>query len=91
MLFVWSNCKKCKYMYKIKCYGIAKDITQKSTIDCKASVTNVAELRNWLNTGFPEFQTLAKYMIAVNEEYALEDLKLNEGDVIAIIPPVSGG
>ncbi|WP_164669491.1 molybdopterin converting factor subunit 1 [Virgibacillus doumboii] len=30
-------------------------------------------------------------MIAVNEEYAPEDAVLNEGDVVAFIPPVSGG
>lgn len=42
---------------------------------------------------------LAKYelvnidsaMIAVNEEYAHEDTVLTNGDVVAFIPPVSGG
>jgi molybdopterin converting factor small subunit len=30
-------------------------------------------------------------MIAVNNEYALDDDRINENDEIAIIPPVSGG
>jgi molybdopterin converting factor subunit 1 len=30
-------------------------------------------------------------MIAVNEEYASPDRRLQEGDEIAFIPPVSGG
>ena len=30
-------------------------------------------------------------MIAVNEEYALDEQVINKGDVIALIPPVSGG
>jgi molybdopterin synthase sulfur carrier subunit len=30
-------------------------------------------------------------MIAVNEEYASEDTILTSGDVVAFIPPVSGG
>jgi len=45
-------------------------------------------------------QFLAKYdiqplldeaMIAVNEEYAPKDTIVSEGDVVAFIPPVSGG
>lgn len=30
-------------------------------------------------------------MVAVNSEYAKDDLTLNENDEIALIPPVSGG
>lgn len=30
-------------------------------------------------------------MIAVNEEYAQEDTVLQTGDIVAFIPPVSGG
>lgn len=30
-------------------------------------------------------------MIAINEEYAREDAILQKGDVVAFIPPVSGG
>ena len=29
--------------------------------------------------------------VAVNEEFALEDRRLGEGDVVAVLPPVSGG
>lgn len=44
-------------------------------------------------------QHLSKYklndlknaMIAVNEEYSNENVKLSKGDVVAFIPPVSGG
>ncbi len=30
-------------------------------------------------------------VVAVNEEYAAEDRLLNDGDVVAFIPPVAGG
>ena len=30
-------------------------------------------------------------MVAVNSEYAGRDLRLHEGDEVALIPPVSGG
>lgn len=44
-------------------------------------------------------KSLAKYnldnidhaMVAVNEEYAEEDTVLASGDIVAFIPPVSGG
>jgi molybdopterin synthase sulfur carrier subunit len=29
--------------------------------------------------------------LAVNEEYVLDNTKLKQGDVVAIIPPISGG
>ncbi|GAB3789928.1 molybdopterin converting factor subunit 1 [Virgibacillus kimchii] len=36
-------------------------------------------------------ENLDKAMIAVNEEYAGEETVLESGDVVAFIPPVSGG
>ncbi|BDG48413.1 MULTISPECIES: molybdopterin converting factor subunit 1 [Parageobacillus] len=34
---------------------------------------------------------LKQVMVAVNEEYARDDQTLQPGDVVAFIPPVSGG
>jgi len=34
---------------------------------------------------------MAGVRVAVNEEFTSEDLALREGDVLAFIPPVSGG
>ncbi|TCW56577.1 molybdopterin synthase subunit MoaD [Bacillus thuringiensis] len=33
----------------------------------------------------------APIMVAINEEYANEDDTIRDGDVVALIPPVSGG
>ncbi|PAV29216.1 molybdopterin converting factor subunit 1 [Virgibacillus profundi] len=38
-----------------------------------------------------ELDNIDDAMVAVNEEYAQEDTVLASGDVIAFIPPVSGG
>ncbi|WP_044894382.1 molybdopterin converting factor subunit 1 [Bacillus alveayuensis] len=32
-----------------------------------------------------------RVMIAINEEYAVDEDEITEGDVVALIPPVSGG
>lgn len=32
-----------------------------------------------------------RVIVAVNSEYAKSDARLNEGDLIALFPPVSGG
>jgi molybdopterin synthase sulfur carrier subunit len=50
----------------------------------------VNELKsNWLKKY--QAENLDKAMIAVNEEYVGEETVLQSGDVIAFIPPVSGG
>lgn len=38
-----------------------------------------------------EHQRTSQLFFAVNQEYAHENTSLKEGDVVAIIPPVSGG
>ncbi len=38
-----------------------------------------------------ELETIDNAMIAINEEYANEDTLLKKGDIVAFIPPVSGG
>ncbi|MFA1818963.1 molybdopterin converting factor subunit 1 [Virgibacillus oceani] len=38
-----------------------------------------------------QVENLDKAMIAVNEEYVGEETVLQRGDVVAFIPPVSGG
>ncbi|GAA0433144.1 molybdopterin converting factor subunit 1 [Lentibacillus halophilus] len=51
---------------------------------------SVSELKSKLSTAY-ELSRLDQAMIAVNEEYSQEDTVVNSGDVVAFIPPVSGG
>lgn len=51
----------------------------------------VEHLKNELVKLYPNLKNINDYAIAVNEEYASSSLKLQKGDVVAIIPPVSGG
>ena len=78
---------------KVQCFGIARDIIHSSSLDISHSgeINNVADLRKWINVQFPEMKKIKRYMIAVNQEYAEDDLVISIQDEIAIIPPVSGG
>jgi len=75
-------------------FGIAKDIVGKSVIDLSNLDTlpqSVAELKKLLAIEYPDFSKLSSLAVAVNSEYATDDIALKKDDEIAIIPPVSGG
>ncbi|WP_269409672.1 molybdopterin converting factor subunit 1 [Lentibacillus daqui] len=55
-----------------------------------ANVASVKELKTRLQSEY-QLEAIDRAMIAVNEEYATEDAELIDGDVVAFIPPVSGG
>lgn len=55
----------------------------------KENIT-VAELKGIVATEY-NVPVLAPIMVAINEEYANEDDTIQSGDVVALIPPVSGG
>lgn len=73
-------------------FGITTDLVGKN--DMLFSIndnTTVNELKEILTAQFSALKNLNEFAIAVNEDYAEDILVLNEGDVVAIIPPVSGG
>lgn len=75
-------------------FGIAKDIVGTSQLDMdfgEDAPNSVAELKQALKKRYPEFSKLTSLAIAVNSEYASDDVQLKSNDEVAIIPPVSGG
>lgn len=75
-------------------FGIAKDIVGTSSFRFKEDElvpASVSDLKDRLKESFPEFRKLSSLAVAVNSIYAEDGDRLNEGDEIAIIPPVSGG
>ncbi|MGB5369435.1 MAG: MoaD/ThiS family protein [Flavobacteriaceae bacterium] len=79
---------------EILLFGIAKDIVGKSKIHFEAGEarpTSVEQLRQRLKSSYPDLGRLSSIAVAVNSEYAEDDQVLQQGDEIAIIPPVSGG
>ena len=86
--------KLIKPKMEVLLFGIAKDIVGKSSLrfhEGERLPESVLELKKKLKGTFPEFDRLTSLAVAVNSEYATDNKRLNKGDEIAIIPPVSGG
>ncbi|MDB4926143.1 MoaD/ThiS family protein [Mucilaginibacter sp.] len=76
----------------ILAFGIAKDIFGGPSVSLDlANDANISNLKYLLEQQYPRLKKLATYMVAVNNEYALDGDTIHERDEIAIIPPVSGG
>ncbi|TXF90736.1 MoaD/ThiS family protein [Neolewinella aurantiaca] len=74
------------------CFGVARDITGAGNVSLHLRPRpSVADVRQQLIADYPAFGELVSFAIARNEEYADPDEVVENGDVLAIIPPVSGG
>ncbi|APG65565.1 molybdopterin synthase sulfur carrier subunit [Tenacibaculum todarodis] len=77
---------------KILLFGITSDLLETSSLDFEvATNSSVENLKRELLIKYPQLKNIESYAIAVNESYADNTLTLQENDVVAIIPPVSGG
>lgn len=77
--------------YRVKAFGITKDLLGGREAFIETQGRTVADLRAALNARFPELMGLRSLFIAVNNDYADDDILLDASDEIALIPPVSGG
>ena len=80
---------------KIKYFAWIRELTKNNEEYLDSNeIKNLQELKKFLLTKYP---TLQKHFdqevlrFAVNQEYVLENIVLNEHDEIAVFPPVSGG
>jgi sulfur-carrier protein len=67
-----------------------KEIIGKEAMELEWQGQTIAQLKEYLLNAFPSL-SLQGVMVAVNEEFALEEDTVEENDTIAFIPPVSGG
>ncbi|WP_299064157.1 MoaD/ThiS family protein [uncultured Polaribacter sp.] len=73
-------------------FGITSDLVEESQLDFDVKNNlSIKDFKQFLIEKHPSLENIKSYAIAVNEEYAEEDLLLKENDIVAIIPPVSGG
>ncbi len=73
-------------------FGITTDLTktQKITLSVDENIA-VSDLKIILKQKYNTLKNIESYAFAVNEEYVSYDIFLKPNDVVAIIPPVSGG
>jgi len=78
---------------KILYFSSLKDKLKKNSEEIQFEQNiNVQDLINFLKEKYPEIsQSFENIMIAVNEEYVDNKTELKDGDIVALIPPVSGG
>jgi len=67
-----------------------KETIGKEAMELEWQGQTVAQLKEYLLNTFPSL-SLQGVMVAVNEEFALDEDTVEENDTIAFIPPVSGG
>ncbi len=74
-------------------FGIARDIVGASELTISDLIKNptVNDLKEYLIAKYSDFSKLTSFAVAVNSEYAKDNVPLERNDEIAIIPPVSGG
>jgi len=73
-------------------FGIITDLLETSKLEIQVSENiTVADLKDKLLSKYSQLENIDSYSIAVNENYADDKLNLQENDIVAIIPPVSGG
>ncbi|NRD77240.1 molybdopterin converting factor subunit 1 [Bacillus sp. BRMEA1] len=77
-------------MNKVLMFAHLRDAVGQESLDIAASGKTVAELKAMLMEKY-DLPKLDTVMTAINEEFAGEDEIIRDGDVIAFIPPVSGG
>jgi molybdopterin converting factor subunit 1 len=77
----------------VKLFAAARELAGSGEIGVALPTgATVGELRAALVVAAPALAALAeRSMVAVNEEYAGAATLLRESDVVALIPPVSGG
>jgi len=78
---------------RLKLFSIAKDIAgfSEETIDLMspANADDVLEYLTRKDTRFTAWRDSIR--LAVNQQYVPKSHSLNDGDEVAVIPPVSGG
>lgn len=90
-LFLYNKTKS-QMEIKLLFFGITSDLVGKNTITFNLNEdATVKILKDKLILIYSALKNINEFAIAVNEEYANDDVIINNGDVVAIIPPVSGG
>jgi molybdopterin synthase catalytic subunit/molybdopterin synthase sulfur carrier subunit len=73
-------------------FGVTRDIAAIRQLPLEVQPgTNTLDVRALLAHRYSGLDEGLNYAMAVNEKLSAHAVELNDGDVVAIIPPVSGG
>lgn len=76
----------------VKFFALGRELVGNNNLEIELGESdNVKNLVERLQNEHPKFKELKSFLVAVNMEYADMEKSLNDGDEVAIIPPVSGG
>ena len=78
-----------KTKIEILAFGQLTDIIGQSTWEME-DITDINQLKTILIEKYPAL-TQSKYLVAVNMEVIRGNANLKPGDVVALLPPFSGG
>lgn len=78
-------------MITVKLFGITRDIVGSPILEIQEELGTVLELKVFMTSTYPRIKGLNSLMVAVNSEYAQDEVGIKSTDEIALIPPVSGG
>lgn len=78
---------------KVLFFGACREAAGLSEWECEiASPADVARAFEVVTAAFPQLARFERSaLFAVNEEHVRKDQTLNDGDTLAVFPPVSGG
>jgi len=76
----------------VKFFALGRELVGNNSLEIELGESdNIKNLIERLQNEHPKFKELKSFVVAVNMEYADMQKSLNDGDEVAIIPPVSGG
>ena len=77
-------------MIKVLLFAQLQEDIGQETVWLEADGWTVKQVKDFLMNQYPQV-LLQAVMAAINEEYAFDEDTVKDGDIIAFLPPVSGG
>lgn len=77
-------------MNQVLFFAELREKAEVDKVDVELAGLSVDQVKEWVAIDY-SMPKVKEAMIAINEEFALNDTIIAEGDIIAFIPPVSGG